>query len=86
MRLDSTALTMRANTASGWPTEVQVMIDFAAAENIDLAANCHAGAELFNYPWDTWTVRTPDEQATAERWADQMIFEGFDPDQRRSDT
>jgi hypothetical protein len=49
-------------TAPGWPTEVQVMIDFAAAESIDLAANCHAGAELFNYPWDTWTVRTPDDQ------------------------
>jgi len=49
-------------TTPGWPTEVQVMIDFATAENIDLAANCHAGAELFNYPWDTWTFRTPDDQ------------------------
>jgi len=48
-------------TSAGWPTEVQVMIDFAAAEHLTLAANCHGGAELFNYPWDMWTVRTPDD-------------------------
>ncbi len=44
-------------TSAGWPTEVQVMIDFAAGEHFTLAANCHAGAEVFNYPWDVWTVR-----------------------------
>ena len=27
----------------------------------------------------TWTVRTPAERRTAERYADQMIFEGFRP-------
>lgn len=27
----------------------------------------------------TWTVRTPEERAAAAQWADQMIFEGFDP-------
>jgi glycerophosphoryl diester phosphodiesterase len=27
----------------------------------------------------TWTVRTPDQRATAARYADQMIFEGFVP-------
>lgn len=48
-------------SAPGWPTEVQVMIDFAAAEHLTLAANCHGGAELFNYPWDVWTVRAPDD-------------------------
>ena len=48
-------------TSGGWPTEVQAMIDFATAEHLTLAANCHGGAELFNYPWDMWTVRTPDD-------------------------
>ncbi len=28
----------------------------------------------------TWTVRTPADRARAKRWADQIIFEGFDPD------
>ncbi len=28
----------------------------------------------------TWTVRTPADRARAARWADQIIFEGFDPD------
>jgi hypothetical protein len=49
-------------TAPGWPTEVQVMMDLAAAEHFTLAANCHAGAEVFNYPWDVWSVRHPDDQ------------------------
>lgn len=38
----------------------------------------------FGLPLLTWTVRTQDQQKTAERWADQMIFEGFNPDQRHS--
>lgn len=28
----------------------------------------------------TWTVRTPEQRARASRYADQMIFEGFVPD------
>jgi glycerophosphoryl diester phosphodiesterase len=28
----------------------------------------------------TWTVRTPEQRATATRYADQMIFEGFLPE------
>jgi glycerophosphoryl diester phosphodiesterase len=34
---------------------------------------------IFRRPLLTWTVRTPEEQARAQRWADQMIFEGFRP-------
>ena len=34
---------------------------------------------LFRRPLLTWTVRTPEDQARAKRWADQMIFEGFRP-------
>lgn len=47
--------------APGWPAEVQRMIDLADAEHFTIAANCHGGAELFNYPWDVWTFRTPDD-------------------------
>ena len=49
-------------TKTGWPTEIQHMMDLAAAEHFTISANCHAGAELFNYPWDVWAVRAPDDQ------------------------
>jgi glycerophosphoryl diester phosphodiesterase len=34
---------------------------------------------IFGLPLLTWTVRTPDQRASAARYADQMIFEGFVP-------
>lgn len=34
---------------------------------------------LFGLPLLTWTVRTPEQRAAANRHADQMIFEGFVP-------
>ena len=35
---------------------------------------------IFGCPLLTWTVRTPEQRATAARHADQMIFEGFRPE------
>jgi glycerophosphoryl diester phosphodiesterase len=35
------------------------------------------GRYLLGMPLLTWTVRTPAERVRAQRWADQMIFEGF---------
>ena len=35
---------------------------------------------VFAMPLLTWTVRSAGERTTAKRWADQMIFETFDPD------
>ena len=34
---------------------------------------------LFGLPLMTWTVRTPEDQTRAKRFANQMIFEGFRP-------
>jgi glycerophosphoryl diester phosphodiesterase len=34
---------------------------------------------LFGLPLLTWTVQSAADRARAERWADQMIFEGFRP-------
>lgn len=34
---------------------------------------------IFGCPLLTWTVRTPEQRARAARYADQMIFEGFVP-------
>ncbi|PLX36834.1 MAG: glycerophosphodiester phosphodiesterase [Hyphomicrobiales bacterium] len=36
--------------------------------------------KVFGKPLLTWTVRTAEDRATAARHADQMIFEGFDPE------
>jgi len=38
-----------------------------------------AARRLLGIPLLTWTVRTPEDQACATRFADQMIFEGFRP-------
>ncbi len=35
---------------------------------------------FFGLPLITWTVRTARDRATAKAWADQITFEGFDPD------
>lgn len=38
-----------------WQPETQAMMSFAAQHHFVLAANFHGGAEVVNYPWDTWT-------------------------------
>ena len=35
---------------------------------------------FFRLPLLAWTVHTQSDRATARAWADQIIFEGFDPD------
>ncbi len=35
---------------------------------------------IFNKPVMTWTVRTREQRERAARYADQIVFEGFDPD------
>ena len=35
---------------------------------------------FFRLPLLTWTVQSDAQRATAKAWADQIIFEGFDPD------
>jgi hypothetical protein len=39
---------------SDYEPEVEAMMTFMEAHNFTLAANFHGGAEVFNYPWDTW--------------------------------
>ncbi len=41
-----------ANTP--YQPETQAMMDFAEEHNFIMAANFHGGAEVMNYPWDTW--------------------------------
>jgi glycerophosphoryl diester phosphodiesterase len=53
---------------------------FIAYSVADLPATIPTLARrLFGLPLLTWTVRSADDRRKAERYADQMIFEGFRP-------
>ncbi|OAV46263.1 M14 family zinc carboxypeptidase [Lewinella sp. 4G2] len=40
--------------------ETEIFMRAAADHSFDLALNIHGGAEVFNYPWDTYRNRHPD--------------------------
>jgi len=50
------------DSPDGNPTAIEnlVMIDFAAERHFVMSANSHSGAELVNYPWDTWAQLSAD--------------------------
>lgn len=41
--------------------ETQAFMDFAAAHDFVMSANFHGGAEVLNYPWDTWPRLSADD-------------------------
>lgn len=38
-----------------WQPETVAFMDFAETRNFVMSANFHGGAEVINYPWDTWS-------------------------------
>ncbi len=38
-----------------WQAETQAFMTFTDMHHINMSANFHGGAEVTNYPWDTWT-------------------------------
>lgn len=40
---------------SSWAPETVAMMNFGAAHNFTMSLNTHGGAEVFNFPWDSWT-------------------------------
>jgi glycerophosphoryl diester phosphodiesterase len=68
-----TALTYCRHALSARP-------QFLAYSASDLPATLPLMARnLLRLPLLTWTVRTSEQRARAMRWADQIIFEGFQP-------
>ena len=62
------------------PAGARARPQFLAYRVQDLTTAAAAGrAPLLRWPLLTWTVRTRADRASAARYADQMIFEGFRP-------
>jgi hypothetical protein len=43
-----------------WQTETKAFMAYADSNMFTMSANFHGGAEVFNYPWDTWARVTAD--------------------------
>ena len=46
---------------NAWQTETIVFMDFADDHNFVMSSNMHGGDEVVNYPWDTWSHLSPDD-------------------------
>jgi len=46
---------------NAWQTETVAFMNFAESRNFVMSANFHGGAEVANYPWDTWSKLTADD-------------------------
>jgi len=71
-----------------WQQETEVFMRLAEENQFVLSANFHAGAELVNYPWDTWQELHVDDEwwyFIGREWADTIhqyapadYFDAFD--------
>lgn len=71
-----------------WQTETLEFMELADSVSFVLSANFHGGAEVFNYPWDTWEQLNADDawwQFVGHEWADTAQYyspggymDGFD--------
>lgn len=46
---------------NAWQPETVFFMDFASANHFVAGANFHCGAEVMNYPWDTWAQLSADD-------------------------
>jgi hypothetical protein len=59
-----------------YQAETQAFMNFAGEHHFNMSANFHSGAELLNYPWDTWTT---DENPNADAaWWEKVCTEYVD--------
>lgn len=64
--------------------EIAAMMRFADAHPFVMSANLHGGAELANYPWDTW--RTTERAHPDARWFDSICRQYVTLCQRNNNT
>jgi hypothetical protein len=60
---------------NAWQPETIAMMNFMTAHHFVISANFHGGAEVVNYPWDTWSRLHPDDtwwQLISRRFADTV--------------
>lgn len=60
---------------NSWQPETIAFMNFASEHHFVMSANLHGGAELINYPWDTWQKRHPDDswwQYVSYQYADTV--------------
>ena len=58
-----------------WQPETVAFMDFAAQRHLTAGANYHGGAEVVNYPWDTWSTLHPHDNwyfFTSREYADTV--------------
>lgn len=58
-----------------WQEETVAFMDFATQHHFVMAANFHGGAEVVNYPWDTWATLSVDDtwwQYVSREYADTV--------------
>jgi hypothetical protein len=44
-----------------WQPETNIFMGFAAQQKLNMSCNIHGGAEVCNYPWDTWSRLPADD-------------------------
>jgi len=58
---------------NAWQDETEIFMGLADSVNFTISANMHGGAEVANYPWDTWSNLTADDnwwQYVSSEYAD----------------
>jgi len=64
---------------NAWQPETVAFMNLAENNHFTLSANFHGGAEVCNYPWDTWATLAADDawwQYVCHEWADTAQFYG----------
>ena len=60
---------------NAWQPETVAFMNYATINRFSLSTNFHGGSEVFNYPWDTWSKLTADDdwwQFVGREWADTV--------------
>ncbi|MCX6296434.1 MAG: M14 family zinc carboxypeptidase, partial [Bacteroidetes bacterium] len=61
---------------NAWQPETQFFMSFADSKDFVMAANFHGGAEVANYPWDTWATLHADDnwwKRESKKYADTVF-------------